>query len=753
MCASLRCPRLSAVALVLAVPLVATRASAQIDSTRADSLRRPTGLGTVVVTAQRRAESAQRTGVALSALTGTQLAERGVVSPFDLQRVVPSLEIEPAFGGGQPQYRLRGIGFNDYASNNSSTVGVYQDQVALPFPVQTQGLLFDVARVEVLRGPQGTLYGRNSTGGAINVVSQSPVNRREGSLQVGGGSFGAFDAEAMGNLPITSTVLARLAVATQQGGGWQRNRLTRESLGDRDQRALRAQVAWTPTLASRVKLIGSVEQDRGDAQGLLLFRDLATRGGAGATIPADVSSRNTGWALRPAFANILGVDASRKPGRDNRAGGLTVEASHTRRAFAVPSVTAWQTFRRREIGDWDASASAESDEAFYDDIRVFSQELRIASRDSARFEWLGGVYAAREALDARFYSDFADVPGLGAAARTQYGQRASVAALFGQVGLPLSAVWRLVGGVRMEYEHRQLDGLTTGFIAPAVTFVPPTNRSLLTRLPSAKLAFEYRPSSRTLAWVGVNRGIKSGGFTAYNTTNVAQLAAFAPERVDALEVGAKLQPTRSLRVNAATYLYDYRDQQVLSTVYDNVSRGPIGRIANAKRSRVLGMETEVVWEPARGVEIAPFAAVTGGTFREFFTTDAQASVAAGREVQRDFSGKRLPIPRVSLGGAATITRVLRSQLWRAQLSASYRDTQQASRVIFSPQYDLPSYTLVNATLTWQRASSPFTVELWARNLTGRQYDITRNFFLNAQVAAAGAPRTVGVRIRVSDTSR
>lgn len=729
--------------LLYALPL-----AAQTDSARTDSLR-PTGLGTVLVTAQRRTESAQRAGVALTALSARQLAERGVTRPFDLQRVTPALEVEPAFGGGQPQYRLRGVGFNDYASNNSATVGVYQDQVALAFPVQTQGLLFDLDRVEVLRGPQGTLYGRNSTGGAVNLISVAPTSTREASLSLGVGSFGALEGEGVVNVPFSPRLLGRVSVATQQGGGWQFDRVRNQSLGDRQQTAVRAQLAFAPSTTARVRLIAAGEQDQGDAQGLQLFADFGTRGGTGTTLPADRSPRATGWALRPAFASVLDVSSTTRPGRDNRAGSLTLDASRDFQRATLTSISAAQSFRRREIGDWDASSSAESDVAFYDDIRVVSQELRVASRDSSRVEWLAGAYGSREALDARFYSDFTDVPGLGAAALTQYAQRATVGALFGQASVRVTPSWRAVGGMRLEYEQRELEGLTTGFITPAITFVPPTDRSLLTRLPSARVGIEYRPTTRALAWLSASRGIKSGGFTAYNTTNVAQLAAFRPERVDAIELGFKVEPSRTLRVNAAAYTYDYRDQQVLSTVYDEVSRAPIGRIANAARSRIVGVESEVTWEPWRGVELAPFAAITQGEYREFFTVDAQQSVAAGREVRRDFAGEAMPIPRLSLGGAATVTRVVRSQLWRAQVSASYRDRQQASRVIFSPEYDVPPYALVNASLVWQRAALPFSVELWARNLLDRRYDLTRNFFLNAKVSAPGAPATVGLRVRVT----
>jgi iron complex outermembrane receptor protein len=132
-------------------------------------------LDEVVVTAQRRTESAQNVGIALSVVSGQDLAGKAITNVVDLQNAIPSLQVEPAFGGGQPQYRIRGVGFLDYTSNNASPIGVSVDDVAFALPIQTQGQLFDIDRIEVLRGPQGTLYGRNTTGGQINFISNRPT--------------------------------------------------------------------------------------------------------------------------------------------------------------------------------------------------------------------------------------------------------------------------------------------------------------------------------------------------------------------------------------------------------------------------------------------------------------------------------------------------------------------------------------------------------------------------------------------------
>ena len=148
-----------------------------------------------MVTAQRREESVQSVGIAIAVLQGDTLAAKSITYVNDLQNAAPSLQVEPAFGSSQPQFRLRGVGFIDYTSNNASPVGVSIDDVALALPIQTQGLLFDIDRVEVLYGPQGTLYGRNTTGGEINFVTNRPTADPHTGVTFEYGSFNAFSSE------------------------------------------------------------------------------------------------------------------------------------------------------------------------------------------------------------------------------------------------------------------------------------------------------------------------------------------------------------------------------------------------------------------------------------------------------------------------------------------------------------------------------------------------------------------------------
>jgi len=300
----------------------------------------PDALPEVVVTAQRRPETAQKVPVAISVLSGSDLVSRGVTNVNQLQYQTPGLEAVPAFGSGQPQFRLRGVGFDDYASNNASPVGVYVDEVAKPFPIQTQGLLFDLDRVEVLRGPQGTLYGRNTTGGAINFLTARPTETFSAGIDADYGSFDLFRAEGHISGPIGNGLSVRVAAATEQGGAFQHNRDNGRQLGDADRWGARGQLAYSSG-AIDLLVEGHYGRDQSDGTGLYLFDPLGT-------IPADTSHRATGWGASSQFASFLGIKADAKPFRDNETAGghatLTVDFSDVK----LTSVTAYEHFNRRE---------------------------------------------------------------------------------------------------------------------------------------------------------------------------------------------------------------------------------------------------------------------------------------------------------------------------------------------------------------------------------------------------------------------
>ncbi len=721
-------------ALALAAGLSAP-AFGQIAGPAASAGESPT-LSEVVVTANRRVQSAQSVGVAVSVLSGADLLTRGVSDVDGLQYQTPSLEIVPAFGGGQPQFRLRGVGFDDYASNNASPVAVYVDEVAKPYSIQTQGLLFDIDRVEVLRGPQGTLYGRNTTGGAINFLTNRPTSTFAAGVTGEFGEYHTVKAEGYVSGPLSDTVRVRLAGGVEEGGAFQINRASGEPIGDADRYGLRAQVAWDATSRLSVLVNAQYGRDRSDGQGLYLFRPLGAQ-------PADIDVSKTGWGASSQFAALIGIGRNTRPFRDNETKSLSIDASYDLGFARLTSISAYERFSRREYEDWDASAAADAGTYFGTQAEVVSQELRLASKGAGPFKWLGGFYYDHERLNDTFDSDFQD--SLNFLARSTYGQRVETVAGFGQVEDQLTSRLNLIVGGRVEHERRNLDGYSTTTIPVIGLGVTGQDRSLDEVQGSGKLEAEYKLTPGVLGYASISRGVKSGGFSAYNTLTPSELDPFKPEALYAYEAGFKAQFLHdTLRLNGAGFHYDYRDQQVQSAIYDPVY-GAVGKIVNAARAHIDGGELEATWRPTPRLEVTQAVSYKRGAFDSFLGLDIAASAAADAARYQDRQGQDEGFPHFSYNGAASYRFDLGADYTlTAQTDYSYRDAFRP--VLLGPLFDIHSYWLVDAGLTLKPRNAPWTLAVFGRNILDQSYDLTRNFFLGGiDIAAPGRPATWGVR--------
>jgi len=715
-----------------------SRAHADIAAESADANH--SGLEEVVVTAQRREESVQNVGIALSVISGQDLAEKGIASVVDLQNALPSLQVEPAFGSGQPQFRIRGIGFLDYTSNNASPIGVSLDNVAFALPIQTVGQLFDIDRIEVLRGPQGTLYGRNTTGGEINFITNRPTEDTHAGFTAEYGSFNAVNAEGYLSGKLADGLTGRLSFATEEGGAWQRNRDTGQRLGGRDNVAGRGQLDWKPNETVDLLLEFHLAEDKSDETGLQLIAPYIRKNSLGVvttTIPPDTSRYVTDWSLSPTFAAVTGLDPGSKPGVNNSNNGVNLQANIDLGFAKLTSITAYDKLIRREYADWDATQFDDSDEYFRSDVDVVSQELRLASAGTGPLGWVGGIFYSDQKLDEDFYSDFTD--SLGGIAQTKYEQKANSFGEFGQVNYQFNSQFKGILGVREDHETRELLNLGTGFIVPVIPFTSGVNDSITSNLPSGKLELDYTPVDHTLVYGSVSRGVKSGGFTAHNTTSVPQANPFNPERLTAYEVGIKTELARTLRANASVFDYVYRDQQILGKQLDPVSGSYIGKFVNVPHSRIHGGELEVDWLPVAGLSVSQYAGFVEGYYTSTLLNSSTPAV--------NYDGQPESFPKWSYGGDASYGIDLGAYKLTPEVNYSFHDTYSQFYLLGSNDFTIPKYWLANANLSLSPASGkPWTVALWGRNIFNKYYDVTRNFFLpSAEVAQAGAPATFGIR--------
>jgi len=660
---------------------------------------------------------------------------------LDLQNASPSLQVEPAFGSGQPQFRIRGIGFLDYTSNNASPIGVSLDDVAFALPIQTTGQLFDIDRIEVLRGPQGTLYGRNTTGGEINFITNRPTEDTHAGFTAQYGSFNAVKAEGFVSGSLTPGLTGRLSLATEEGGAWQRNRETGQRLGGQDKVAGRGQLNWKPDEAVDLLLEFHLSEDKSDETGLQLIAPYIRTNAQGVvttTIPADTSRYVTGWSLSPAFAALTGLDPGSKPGLNNSNDGVNLKANVDLGFGKLTSITAYDKLIRREYADWDATQFDDSDEYFNSDFDVFSQELRLASTGSGPLGWVGGVFYSDQKLDEEFYSDFTD--SLGGIAETKYEQKASSLGEFGQVTYQFNSEFKGILGLREDHETRELKNLGTGFIVPVIPFTSGVNDSITSNLPSGKIELDYTPVDNTLLYGSVSRGVKSGGFTAHNTTSVPQADPFNPERLTAYEIGIKSELARTVRANASVFDYVYRDQQILGKQLDPVSGTYVGRFVNVPHSRIHGGELEVEWLPVPGLSVSQYAGFVEGYYTSTLLNSSTPAV--------NYDDQPESFPKWSYGGDASYAIDLGDYKITPEINYSFHDTYSQFYLLGSNDFTVPKYWLANANLTLAPSSGkPWSIALWGRNIFNKDYDVTRNFFLpTAEVAQVGEPATFGIRV-------
>ncbi len=709
----------------------------------------------IVVTAQRREQAAQDVPVALSVVTAQTLIDNGVSTVNGLENLTPSLDVESQFGSGQPSFTLRGVGFKDYASNNAPTVGVYVDDVAYTAPIMTQGLIYDVARVEVLRGPQGTLYGRNTTGGAINIITQRPTDEFHTGLTAEYGNYDALYAEGYVSGPLGGGAAARLSFATAQGGAWQRNRETGVELGDADRFAIRGQVEVPANSALNFLLNVHYYTDQSDGLGLQLFKDF----GGAVTTPAALAhlgQRSTSWGASSVFAAATGIGVTQKPFRDNEGYGASLTTRLHLNFADLTYIASREVLDRNEYNDFDAVPQGAAGTYFNSDIEVNQHEIRLQSPGDEAFDWIVGLYYAKEDLRDHYQSDFADSfgPAFGYVS-TPYRQEVETLGVFGQIEYQITPTLNFVGGLRYEDEQRDLRDLGTfaiGFgalnFANGLADGTLESRSTEMQEVSGKIGLEWRPTDDVLYYASISRGVKSGGFTAYNTLNSHGVDPFDPEVLWAYEVGFKSDlANNTLRLNGALYYYDYTDQQVQGAIYDSGIGAVVGKIVNAPQSEIYGAELELLWRPIEGLEISQVLGYAHGEFKEFDLLNTAAPPAT-----IDESGARIGFPEFTYNGGISYEHGFGGGWsWIGSVDYSYRSDSDPPllKPVSGEGYGIEGYWLVNANIAIRPDNGHWEFALWGRNLTDEDYDETRNFFAGSDftpIAAPGLPRTYGVRV-------
>ncbi len=361
----------------------------------------------IEVTAQKRVQNINEVGVTVNAFSDSELDALGVQSATDVLNFTPGATVT-YLGQGTPIYTIRGIGFDDYAANSTSTVGVNIDEVALPYPMLTRSPQFDISRIEVLKGPQGTLYGRNTTGGAVNIILNKPEHETYGSVKVGYESDNAWTAQGFFNTSLADSLAGRVSVYKRGGGAWQTNAAAPgQENGDDDMLALRGQLLWDATDNVTLTLMTEYHRDKGDSQipkyaGIFAAAedgytsDYVADEIRASTLPNENDPNSVSWDSEG--NTFSGLNPDGKFNKNNKGLLTSLRLDWDLGNMQFVSLSSFNDYERDEANAWDGVEISNWDSHNKTEMEVWSQEFRLSS-EGEYFTWVAGLYMAGETLN------------------------------------------------------------------------------------------------------------------------------------------------------------------------------------------------------------------------------------------------------------------------------------------------------------------------------------------------------------------
>ena len=721
---------------IFAAPTVEPQAAAQ-EAAPASVPVVARGLEEVLVTAEKRAVDAQNVAAAVSALTAGMLDKSKIWNAADLQRRIPGLLVSNNGAYGQPY--LRGVGSDIINPGADSPIAVFIDGVYQPRQTAALTDLFDVDRVEVLKGPQGALYGRNASGGAINLVTSEPEPVSAGSGDIYFGTNDTWHARAYVNAPLSDEASVRAAALFSRRDGYTVNLTDGSRINNEDVRALRGKLKYVFSEVFSVifGLEYTHENDTRNSANWLLnspalplpVRDLAPRFGFPAlNLPSDP------FAVRYDFSPDIYVAQFR----------FNMTARWRWDELELRAITGYNHLNDVSSNDLDATDISFAYDRESDLSRALSQTFQLSAQ-----HWLAGV----EYFQEQGGQDFdARLPPFGPPSAVPFGSdspvpgfvwhsslRTQALAGFADASWPLAPDWTLNAGLRYSWEHKTANLLQTvidprgDLTGQAGTMLHPADPARSFSAWTPKLRVEYRPAGGVLLYVSATRGFKSGGFNLMNTAET-----FLPEKLWSYETGLKASwLDNRLRTNAAAFYYDYRDLQV------NQFSGVTNLVTNAATSRIRGLELELTGLPVNWLQAELSLALLDARYRSYRTQDANRP---GQAV--DLSGNRMPhAPR------ATLTSSVEADLpFRIAGRMTVRAEARYQSLMYFDQFDTPQlmqagYCLLSAHLQYSPGNRAWSLELVGENLSDKVYrqSVVRVDSVFGTELNFGAPRTVGIR--------
>ena len=689
----------------------------------------------VIVTAQKRQESLQDVGIAVTALNEKRLVDAQVNNIQDLQNMAPGLTLGESFGFAQ--IMIRGVGTDNPFAGGDPSVAMHVDGVVIGQSSAQLGTLFDVKRIEVLRGPQGTLYGRNSTGGSINVITNKPTENFTGYGRFTGGNYDLFQFEGAVSGPLSKQLRARLATKIVERGGYGKNHADGGDIDDASQQSVRGHLEWLPTPDLDV-LLSAEYHHEDDKNYMPKFR-----AGSYPNPPIPALLPQPIGATRASDPHDIYADTPLQNKRKRWSISGTVNW-HINDAFSLTSISNYQAFDKVPQQDFDMTAVPFYTQSEQIHTSQASQELQL-HYEGGRINGLVGLYYYYEEIksDNRLYQaipvppcgpvtdDVLHYPVTDLCFHFRGAVNTDAAAVFANFNVQLINSVTLNLGGRYSYERRK--GFTDRWIVPgmltAITFADKGSFNDFT----PRVGLQWTPLQDLMLYATYSEGFKSGILLSGQTTPLLD-----PETVKAYEIGFKGRFfNRKLQLNTAGFYYDYTNLQLGRSVPAGAT-GFTLVYENAASAESKGVEVEADWLATDRLRFSGSLTYLDAVFTNYETTDPFKTVYAqlgltGPAPLEQLRGNRLvqaPEWEWTLRGEYDFPLPIRGWNGTAILRAAYK-----SKVYFTQfNYDAlgqDGVTTIDANVIFTSEDGKWSLNLWGKNLTDETI-YTGTFIINGR---------------------
>lgn len=790
------------IAAMSALGCMAPVASAQVAPAQAaDPVTKADTLEVIVVTAQKRKENAQSVSASLQPLTAEALAQAGIDDVTRLEQVSPGLVF--AKSGNDAKLAVRGANSNATFADNTSIVGVFVDGVYKPRASQQTRAFFDVERVEILKGPQGTLYGRNTLGGAINLYTAAPNFRQEGTafgLTSTYSRFNDFRNEFYVNTPVNDNFAVRVAVVSERSDGWIKN-LVGPNEGVKDTFAARASALWLADNLSALLRVSSIAENGNPAGMFALAGACRAVTSNGLTDPRgafrDCRNPRRGSGGTPSFdsfGNLRTIE--RDFVNDDRLTerNATLELNAEFGAVTLKSITSYTNYRTLLGNDADYSRNPHAREWVKEENKSYTQELQLSSRSGTPFQWTTGLYASkdelffgysslRHTLDDQtvrptvFSANGVPLPLLigtplvsnatiinNTFNNTQLID-SSVFGIFGQASYAIVKDWRLIAGIRYSREKKEAvngNAVYVGSLTPDVVPNTPDNfvfdpatataRSDVSKTftnTTWRAGTEYDLRKDFMVYANASTGFLSGVMNQNGTVTL-------PQKSRSFELGMKSRfMNDKMQLNAAVYQADYEDLATTFQIPNPASPGSVITLSsNGGEIKARGLEVSLDVIPVERLRISTAASFMHAEYGKFglnLPQQVQDGVAPTNRFI-DLSGQRPPYtPKVAVTANASYDFPMTWGTLTPHIQFRYSDSYSAAGGLpYDPAGFQPSFTQTDLRLMWKPKKGNWSIEAFVENIEDEMTNQrTQHGGDGIEQANYGHPRNYGLKYRIT----